>query len=247
MPSEPLTDAVLPDPTPAPAGARGTIETVELSRAQRTVARRVAESKATIPDFQLAVEADVSEVLDPTEVLDRAGAAGVESAVVKAVALALREHPRVNGAYADGAFQLHSRINVGVAVAGPDTPSAPTIFDADQQPVAAIAEAIAALTAKVAEGAIASPDLAGGTFTITSLVRSGVKAFTPIITPGQAAGLAVGAPRPRIVPDETDRCAPTLRRIVTLTLSADHRIVYAAEGASFLARVCELLAAPAEL
>jgi pyruvate dehydrogenase E2 component (dihydrolipoamide acetyltransferase) len=241
MPSEPLTDAVLPDPAPAPSGAKGTVETVELTRAQRTVARRVAEAKATIPDFHVTVEADV------TDAVAQAGSAGLDAVVVKAAALALREHPRVNGAYADGAFELHSRINVGVAVAAGETPSAPTIFDADQQPVAAIAEAIAALTAKVREGAIASPDLAGATFTVTSLTASGVTAFTPIITPGQAASLAVGAPVPRVIPDEDDRNTPTLRRTLTLTLSADHRIVYAAEAAAFLARVRALLAAPAEL
>jgi pyruvate dehydrogenase E2 component (dihydrolipoamide acetyltransferase) len=239
MPSEPLTDAVIPDAAPTPSGAKGTVETVELTRAQRTVARRVAESKATIPDFHVAAEADV------TEAVAHAGAAGLDAIVVKAAALALREHPRVNGAYADGAFQLYSRINVGVAVAAGDTLSAPTIFDADQQPVTAIADAIAVLTAKVHAGSIASPDLAGGTFTVTSLGASGVTAFTPIITPGQAASLAVGAPVQRLTSDGDG--APAVRRLLTLTLSADHRIVYAADAAAFLARVAELLAAPAEL
>jgi pyruvate dehydrogenase E2 component (dihydrolipoamide acetyltransferase) len=240
MPSEPLTDTVPFDPTPAPSGAKGTVETVELTRAQRTVARRVAESKATIPDFHVAIEADV------TEVLAAGGPAGLDAAVVKAAALALRDHPRVNGAFADGAFQLHSRVNVGVAVAGPDTLSAPTIFDADQQPVAAIAESIAALTAKVREGSIASPDLAGGTFTVTSLAAAGVAAFTAIIAPGQAASLAVGAPQQRTISADRDGAAAA-RQVLTLTLSADHRIVYAAGAAAFLARVRELLAAPADL
>ena len=101
------------DTSPAVSGAKGEVRTVELTRAQRTVARRMAESKATIPDFRVSVEADVTELLaalPETVTLD--------DAVIKAAALALRDHPRVNGAYADAAFQLHSRINVGVAVGG---------------------------------------------------------------------------------------------------------------------------------
>jgi pyruvate dehydrogenase E2 component (dihydrolipoamide acetyltransferase) len=208
--------------------------TVELSRAQRTVARRMAESKATIPDFHVAVEADVTAALAALP-----EGVALEDAVIAAAARALRDHPRVNGAYADGAFQLRSAINVGIAVGGPDTLLVPTVFDADAKPVTTIAAERAALSASVLDATIASPELSGGTFTVASL--SGVSAFAAIITPGQAAILAVGEPVDRFALDGAG--APTVRRILTLTLSCDHRILYPADGAAFLAQVRELLEA----
>jgi pyruvate dehydrogenase E2 component (dihydrolipoamide acetyltransferase) len=239
MPTEPLA-AVPSAPEPAVSGAKGEVRTVELTRAQRTVARRMAESKATIPDFHVSVEADVTELLaalPETVTLD--------DAVIKAAALALRDHPRTNGAYADAAFQLHSRINIGVAVGGPDTLVAPTVFDADAKPVATIAEERRALAAKVEDNTIASPELSGGTFTVASLSAFGVRSFTAVITPGQAAILATGAPVQRMVLDASSTLVS--RQLLTLTLSADHRILYGADAAAFLATVRERLERGAEL
>jgi pyruvate dehydrogenase E2 component (dihydrolipoamide acetyltransferase) len=233
-------------PGPAVSGAKGDVETVELTRTQRTIARRMAESKATIPDFQVATEADVTELLALRETLAADGPAPtVNDFVVKAAALALREHPRVNGAYADGAVQLYSRVNVGVAVAGPGTLVVPTVFDADAKAVTAIAADVRALAAKAREGTIASPDLSGATFTVSNLGMSGVTAFTAVIHPGQAAVLAVGAAVDRVALDAAG--TPTVRQVLTLTLSCDHRILYGADAAAFLAGLRELLERPGDL
>jgi pyruvate dehydrogenase E2 component (dihydrolipoamide acetyltransferase) len=240
--SAPNTEPGGPTPAPATSGAKGETETVELTRAQRTIARRVAESKATIPDFQVAADADVTELLALSRTLDDVSVADF---VVKAAALALREHPRANGAYADGALQRYSRVNVGVAVTGPDTLVVPTVFDADAKSVAEIAAAVRALADKVRAGTIASPDLSGGTFTVSDLGRFGVTSFTAVISSGQAAVLAVGAPADRVALDEAG--TPTVRQVLTLTLSCDHRILYGADAAAFLARVRELLERPATL
>ena len=109
----------------------------------------------------------------------------------------------------------------------------PTIFDADDKPLAEIARERRALAAKADAQAITAPELAGGTFTVSSLAALGVARFTAIITPGQTAALAVGA--------------PGRDGITELTLSCDHRIVFGADAARFLGRVRELLENPAAL
>ena len=122
--------------------------------------------------------------------------------VVKACALALREFPRANGSYRDGRLQLHSRVNVGVAVAGDaDEPAGgtlvvPTVFDADQKSLGEIARETRALAERVREHSITPPELGGGTFTVSNLGMFGVSAFTAIINPPQAAILSVGSLKP---------------------------------------------------
>jgi pyruvate dehydrogenase E2 component (dihydrolipoamide acetyltransferase) len=244
-----VTDVVpadAPATPPAAGGAKGEVQTIELTRTQRTMARRMAESKATIPDFPVATEADVTELLALRATLVETGRrATVNDFVVRAAALALREHPRVNGAYVDGAIQQHGRVNVGVAVAGADTLVVPTVFDADAKAVTAIAAEVRDLAARVRAGTITQPELAGGTFTVSNLGMFGVTAFTAVIQPGQAAVLAVGAAVDRLALDADG--APVARRVLTLTLSCDHRVLYGADAAAFLARLRELLEDPHRL
>ena len=113
--------------------------------------------------------------------------------VVKACALALREFPRANGAYRDGRFELYSRVNVGVAVAGQDALVVPTVFDADRKGLRQIAGEARALAARVREGQITPPELSGGTFTVSNLGMFGIDSFSAVINPPQAGILAVGA------------------------------------------------------
>jgi pyruvate dehydrogenase E2 component (dihydrolipoamide acetyltransferase) len=223
---------------PAATGAKGVVETIEPTRAQRTVARRMAESKATIPDFQAAVEADV------TDLLAARGAVTVTAAVVHAAGIALREHRAVNGAYADGKYQHYERANVGVVVGGGEALVIPTIFDADAKSVATVSEQLAALVAEVRDATITAATLSGATFTISNLGMHDVRAFTAIIQPGQAATLAVGAATERVA--LRDGTAVT-RQVLTLTLSADQRIVSGTDAALFLTRVRALLEDPATL
>ncbi|NLT06780.1 MAG: 2-oxo acid dehydrogenase subunit E2 [Solirubrobacterales bacterium] len=228
----------------AAGGAKGAVEVVEPTRIQQVIARRMSESKATIPDFQVRTEADVTELLELRRTLkEHDRNASVNDFVVKACALALREHPKANGAFADGKFQLHERVNVGVAVAGEGTLVVPTVFDADRKPVTEIAAETRALAGKVRDNAITPPELAGGTFTVSNLGMYGITSFTAVVNPGQAAILAVGAAVKRAVPaEEGDGFA--FRSLMDLSLSCDHRILYGAEAAEFLARVRELLESP---
>jgi pyruvate dehydrogenase E2 component (dihydrolipoamide acetyltransferase) len=211
------------------------------------IARRMAESKATVPDFQVRTEADVTELLSLRAQMKAAldSAPSVNDFVVKACGIALREHPRANGAYKDGGFELYGRVNVGVAVAGEGTLVVPTIFDADAQPVTAIAQVTRALAERVRGGTITPPELSGGTFTVSNLGMFGVTSFTAVVNPGQAAILAVGAAvaRPAIGADG----ALATRSAMDLSLSCDHRILYGADAAQFLARIRALLEAPLAL
>jgi pyruvate dehydrogenase E2 component (dihydrolipoamide acetyltransferase) len=233
--------------------AKGETTIVELGRTQQTIARRMAEAKATIPEFTLQAEIDMEACValrSELKSLGQADAPTYNDMVVKACALALRESPRANGGYRDGRLQLHSRVNVGVAVAGEtDGPAGatlvvPTVFDADQKSLGEIARETRTLAAKVRDGSITPPELGGGTFTVSNLGMFGVSAFTAIINPPQAAILSVGSLQPRAVIREGEVLA---RNTMTVTLACDHRILYGADAAQFLARIRELLEAPAAL
>jgi pyruvate dehydrogenase E2 component (dihydrolipoamide acetyltransferase) len=235
-------------PEPAgDAGNRGEMQVQELSRLQRTVSRRMAESKATAPDFTLEVEIDMSLCVELRERLKQVEGKppSYNDMVVKACANALRQHPRANAAYRDGKFELYSRVNVGVAVAANDALVVPTVFDADKKSLGEISRTVRDLANKVREGTITPPELSGGTFTVSNLGMYGIDRFTAVINPPQAAILAVGALRKRPVVDDGGRIVA--RDMMSATLVCDHRILYGADGAEFLARVRELLEQPLSL
>ena len=136
---------------------KGETTTQDLTRLQQTVARRMAESKATAPDFVLNIDVDMEEAVDLRKRLKAAAAEGqpvpsFNDFVVKAAALALVDFPRANGAYRDGKFELYSRVNVGVAVAGQDALVVPTVFDADRKSLGQIARESRALAERVRAG-----------------------------------------------------------------------------------------------
>ena len=240
-----------PEPAkPAREGeaGRGDVTYVELSRLQRTVARRMAESKATAPDFVMTVEVDMDDAVEFRQQLKAAAgddpAPSFNDLVIKAAALALRDFPRANGAYRDGQFELYSRINVGVAVAGQDALVVPTVFDADRKSLGTIAAEARRLAERVREGKITPPELSAGTFTISNLGMYGIRRFVAVINPPQAAILAVGelSPKPVVRDGEV-----VIRNTLELTLTCDHRILYGAEAAEFLAKIREYLQTPLRL
>ena len=228
-------------------GAKGRVETQELTRLQKTVARRMAESKATAPDFALDIEIDMAACMELRGRLKPIAdpVPSVNDMVVKACALALREHPKVNGAYRDGAFELYGRVNIGVAVAGEEALVVPTVFDAGTKSLGDIARDTRAAVKKVHDGSISPPELSGGTFTVSNLGMFGIESFTAVINSPQAAILAVGALKKKAVVDDAGRIVA--RDMMSATLVSDHRILYGADAARFLARVKELLEQPLAL
>jgi len=233
-----------PPPTPeeAPTG-KGEAELLDLTRTQQLIARRMAESKATIPDFALQMDIDMEAAVAMRAQLKNVAEVvpSFNDMVVKAAALALREFPRANGSYKDGQFELHSRVNVGVAVAAQDALIVPTIFDADRKSLGEIARVARDLADKVRDGSVTPPELSGGTFTVSNLGMYGITNFRAVINPPQAAILAVGAieERPAVHDGEIQA-----RHRMAVTLACDHRILYGADAAQFLARIRELLEQP---
>jgi pyruvate dehydrogenase E2 component (dihydrolipoamide acetyltransferase) len=229
---------------PDAGAAKGESTLHELTRTQRTVARRMAESRATVPDIELRSEVDMGtaaalharlrELSDPSPSLN--------DLIVKAAALALREFPQVNGSYRDSNLETFSRVNIGIAVATDDALVVPTIFDADRKSLGEIGRTARELAARVRDGSVTPAQLAGATFTVSNLGMYGVDSFSAVINPPQAAILAVGALKQRAVVNDVGELVA--RPTIVLTLACDHRIVYGADGARFLARVRELLERP---
>src|SRR3954447_11723257 len=240
------------EPEKAPAGetGKGEVTVEEPSRIQQIIARRMAESKATIPHFTLSMDVDMEGAVALREQLK--GLADQQDTpvpsyndmVVKACAIALRDFPLVNASYKDGSFELHSRINIGVAVAGEGTLIVPTIFDADRKGLGQIAQESRALAEKVRDGKISPPELSGATFSITNLGMYGVTTFTAVINPPQAAILAVGKMEPKPVVRDGEVVA---RHGMNVTIACDHRILSGAPAAEFLARVKAILEQPIAL
>jgi pyruvate dehydrogenase E2 component (dihydrolipoamide acetyltransferase) len=244
----PAAEGLRPSPV-SPETAKGEVTYQEPSKLQSTVARRMAESKATAPHFYLQAEVEMSRAVEARKAIKAAAAEGdvvpsFNDMVVKACALALREFPKANGAYRDGRFELYSRVNVGVAVAASEALVVPTVFDADRKGLRQIATDTRALAGRVREGTITPPELSGGTFTVSNLGMFGIDNFSAVINSPQAGILAVGAIKE----------APAIRggqivpaQLMNVTLACDHRILYGAEGAEFLARVRTLLEEPVSL
>jgi pyruvate dehydrogenase E2 component (dihydrolipoamide acetyltransferase) len=258
--SEPVGATITPPPAtlplrPAaplvgPAGratseeGKGPVQFVPFTRLQQTVARRMAESKAAIPEFTLFRDVDMAACVELRARLKQLvpDPPSYNDLIVKASALALREHPRANGAYREGGMELYGAINVGVAVAREDALVVPTLLDADRKSLGEIARESRRLAAAVRDGTVTPAELSGGTFTVSNLGMYGVGSFAAIVNPGQAAILSVGAMAKR--PVATAEGELVVRDVLTLGLICDHRVLYGAGAAAFLGRLCELLEQP---
>jgi pyruvate dehydrogenase E2 component (dihydrolipoamide acetyltransferase) len=224
-------------------GARGAVELVEPTRLQHTVARRMAESKATQPDFSVALDVDMAALLALREDLRGLGPATptINDFVVRAAALTLRERPRLNGAFREDRFELYGRVNVGVAVATDDGLVVPTVFDADRLSLGTLAAEVRRLAEAVRSGGVTAAELDGVTFTVSNLGMYGVSRFSGVINPPQAAILCVGAVEDRAVVRDGKVVA---RPAATLTLVCDHRVVYGADAARFMSDLGHALEHP---
>jgi pyruvate dehydrogenase E2 component (dihydrolipoamide acetyltransferase) len=232
----------------AEPGGRGDVHVFELTATQRTIAQRMSESRREIPEFTLEAEIDMEAAARLRDELRREGREPLPSFndfVVRAVALALGEFPRLNASYEGSAVHAYSRVNVGIAVATDDALLVPTIHDAGMKSVFELAAESRRLADNVRDRSVGPDDLADGTFTVSNLGMFGVRRFTAVINHPQAAILAVGevTARPTVIAEG----ALVARRLMDVTLSCDHRIVYGAEAARFLQRVRSLLEEPALL
>ena len=220
------------DPTPL----KGSTTVVDPTRTERAIARRTAEVRATVPDFELSTEVDAAGLIAAT----RIHGCSALAVLVRACATALRAHPRANAAYRDGRYELYSRVNIAITVPTADGWTAPTVLDADTRTLAELDADLVQLTARAEAGELTPPELAGATFTLTDLGPWGVGRPSTFVVPPQAAALAAGAVE--AVPVVAgDAIVPGHR--VTLTLASDSRILYGVHAAAFLGTIAEALRA----
>jgi pyruvate dehydrogenase E2 component (dihydrolipoamide acetyltransferase) len=245
--------APVPTPATSPQDVPSTIsaqqqeaELVKLSRVQLLIARRLTESKQTIPHFYVSSEIDMTDLLVMRQTLNaNLGEEGVKVSVndliVKACALALEKFPEVNSSLRDDHFVRYKHIHIGLAVDAPTGLVVPVIRDANTKGVRTIAREAKGLIARARANKLAPADLEGGTFSVSNLGMMDASNFIAVINPPQAAILAVAATRKQFVPVDG---LPVIRDLMTVTLSADHRILSGATVASFLQEVKQLLQNP---
>jgi pyruvate dehydrogenase E2 component (dihydrolipoamide acetyltransferase) len=235
-----------PSAAPEPAATPG--ERVPLTRLQRTIARRMAESKPGAPHFYLERDLDVTALIGLRRELVAASPEGqgpsVNDLIVRAVALATAERPDAIRRFDGDALVAAAGIHVGVAVTVPGGLMVPVVRDADTKRVAELAGEIRDLARRCRDGTITPPELEGSAITVSNLGMFGVDRFSAVINPPEAAILAVGRAKP--VPVVVDGQVQ-VRDIMSVTLSVDHRVLYGAEGATFLGRIAELLEHPGAL
>jgi pyruvate dehydrogenase E2 component (dihydrolipoyllysine-residue acetyltransferase) len=237
-----------PDAQPAPTGPD--VEVIAPNRMQATIARRMGESKSTVPDFTVTVEARVDEAVRLRQQL-KDSVPGAEKVtmtdmLMRACALALRKFPEVNTSWVDGKFQRKRAINIGLAVPPSEGLGllVPVVHDVDRKDLIQISIESRQVIERARSGRPGEHDLTGGTFSISNLGMYGVDEFTAIINPPEAAILAVGAIKDAPVVEDGRIVAG---KVMRMTLSVDHRVFYGATAAQFMAEVKRLIENPVTL
>jgi pyruvate dehydrogenase E2 component (dihydrolipoamide acetyltransferase) len=231
--------------TDAAAGAAPPVRE-RMTSMRATIARRLLESKQSIPHYRLVVDVELTALDAHRASLNAAGGGkvSINDLIVRATALALVQHPAVNAQLQGEEIVKHPQADVCVAVASDNGLVTPIVRGAERKGVAQIATEVAGLAERARSGKLAREEITGGTFTVSNLGMFGVDRFDAIINPPQVGILAVGAGKERVVVRSGQ---PAVAKVVTLTLSCDHRVVDGATGAKFLATLRELLENPDRL
>lgn len=262
---QPPAPTVAPTATPAPAVTTPVLasdmalehQIIPLSNMRQTIARRLIESKTTIPHYQVTVEANLDALLDlrtqlNTQLADQGVKLSVNDFLVRACALAMHQHPFINSRWIDHkgspAIEILASVNIGVAISLPVERGGglvvATLRDADRMGLRQISAETKRLAEKARTKGLTIDEMNDGTFTISNLGMFGVTHFTAIINPPQTAILAVGTAEPRPVVRD-GQVVPG--RVMAMTMSSDHRVIDGAMAAQYLATVRGFLEAPATL
>jgi pyruvate dehydrogenase E2 component (dihydrolipoamide acetyltransferase) len=245
--------AAAPERPPAPQRARSLSlvaareagpesQDVELSPVRRTIAKRLVQSKGPVPHFYLTIDVAMDRVWDAYKALrDQKSSISVNDIIVKAAALALRQHPELNASFAGDHVKVFSRVHIGMAVALEDGLITPVLRDADLKPLEEISEEARSLAERARAKKLQPNEYTGATFSISNLGMMGIEEFSAIINPPEAAILAVGAVRQ--VPVVVDGALGVGWRMKA-TLSVDHRVADGAAGARFLQTLRKFLEHP---
>ncbi len=224
----------------------GQDEEVPVSQMRKTIARRLSESKFSAPHFYLTIEINMTNTWDSRKRLNEVAEVKISfnDLVVKAVAGALKKHPKVNSSWLGDKIRYNGNINIGVAVAVEDGLLVPVVKNADQKSLTHINKEVRILADKAKVKKLSMDEMQGNTFTISNLGMFGIEEFTAIINPPDACILAVGGiiEKPIVVNGEIKA-----GRMMKVTLSCDHRVVDGATGSQFLNTLKSLLEDPIRL
>jgi pyruvate dehydrogenase E2 component (dihydrolipoamide acetyltransferase) len=252
----PAPQAAAPAPKPAPApvnlAALGAHTAVPHSTMRKVIARRLSESKATVPHFYVSMDIELDALLKLRGQLNAASPKdgpgafklSVNDMVIKAAAVTLRRLPKVNASWTDDATILYDDVDISVAVSIPDGLITPIVRKADQKGLAAISTEMKDLAARAKAGKLKPEEFQGGGFSISNMGMYGVRDFAAIINPPQAGILAVSAGEQRPVVKDG---ALAIATVMTCTLSVDHRIVDGALAAEWIAEFKRIVENPLSL
>jgi pyruvate dehydrogenase E2 component (dihydrolipoamide acetyltransferase) len=242
----PAAAPAAPAPPPPPRAPAADDEVRELTPMLKAVARRMSESKATVPHFYVSSEIDMTRALELRAELNEALAgvgekASVNDLIVRACAQALMQHPQAHRSYVDGRHVYHAHVHTGIAVALDDGLIVPVLRDVDTKGVREIAAETRDLVARARDGKLRQSEIEGGTFTVSNMGMFDVAAFSAIINPPESTILAVSSISERPVVRDG---AVVVRQTMPVTLSCDHRACSGADGARLLQTVKRHLEAP---
>ncbi|MCC7358856.1 MAG: 2-oxo acid dehydrogenase subunit E2 [Anaerolineales bacterium] len=248
VPAPALAAPVAPRPAPAPVVVSTEDQEVPLTRMRQIIARRMTESKQTVPQFYINSEVDMDAAMALRKQLNALVSEdrkiSVNDFIIKAVALALRAFPNLNASFGGDKIIRRGHVNIGNAVAIDAGLLTVVVKDADVKPVAQIAVEMKAMVARVRDGKVQTADIEGSTFSISNLGMFDAERFIAIINPPEAAILATGTVQQ--VPVVKDGAIVPGQRLM-LTISADHRVTDGAEAAKFLQAVKQNLEEPLRL
>jgi len=245
-PGQAAAAAAAARPAQAAPPAPGEDEVRELTPMLKAVAKRMAESKATVPHFYVSSEIDMTRALELRAELNAALAdsgekVSVNDLIVRACAQALMLHPQAHRSYVEGRHVYHAHVQAGIAVALDDGLIVPVLRDADTKGVRQISAETRDLAGRARAGKLRQSEIEGGTFTVSNLGMFGTSSFQAIINPPESTILAVSAIVERAVVRDG---AVEARKIMSVTLSCDHRACSGADGARLLETVKRHLEAP---
>jgi len=214
--------------------------TVPLNRLQRITAEKMLKSKREIPCFYLNVRADVTDLVKLRTKMNESGAVKISynDFIMKAVATGLEKYPIMTGQLDGDTIQLAESINIGLAIAVEDGLVAPIVKGVNKQDVTQVARDSQALIEKARNNKLAPTDLEGGCITVSNLGALGIESFTPIVVPGQCSILGIGKIADTCVPDNGNIL---VRKLMSMTLSVDHKVANGAYAAQFLDFVRKVL------
>jgi len=246
------TTATPPPTRPLPQGPlpyhEDEFERIENSMMRKAIARRLIESKQTVPHFYLTIDVAMDRLMDLRAQLNEAADGtfklSVNDFIIKAVSRALVDVPAANASWTDSHTLQHKHTHISVAVAIEGGLITPVIRFAEQKGIVDISSEVKELATRAREGGLKPEEYTGGTFSISNLGMYGIQQFAAIINPPEGAILAVGATGDRAVVENGE---VTMKKMMSLTLSCDHRVVDGAIGAEFLAALKKHIETPASV